>query len=134
MGTGLFVEMVWRECWVCGVAFGISRSYETSARRDGTVIFCVRGCRLGLGESDESKLRKQLDAKNAELVRKNTDLLLAQARVTAAQREAAKFKCPHCPRRYVGKGTLLRHIRDHHETPLRLASNAGPDAHNTKVN
>jgi hypothetical protein len=125
--SGLLIEMVWLECWSCGVAFGMSKSFRADAVATGKTFHCVNGCRLSHGEGEVSRLKRMNEqADNA--------LRLASAQRDAALEQAKRYKCPHCPRSYANAAKLQRHERDAHQSPLRLPKDAGPDALNSKVN
>ena len=131
------IEMRYEECWTCGVPFGMSVERAKKFEANGEVFFCVKGCRLSYGEGKINKLERQLaetkakaeaDARSAK-----SNFELQQRLRWAAEKEAKRFKCPHCPRKYLSANKLLLHEREAHKAPLRLVKDAGPNALNTDV-
>jgi predicted RNA-binding Zn-ribbon protein involved in translation (DUF1610 family) len=120
------VEMLWFECWVCGIPFGMSRSCRDRFKVKGGTFHCINGCALGFGESENDKLK-------AKLTHAENSIATKERLLAAARKEATRFKCPHCPKSYANQNGVLRHVRDVHQAPLRLAANAGPNALNSKV-
>lgn len=126
MNSGMMVQMVWYECWSCGVPFGMSEQRDHDYRRSGNSFHCIKGCKLRFGEGTVAKLERQLSASKLEATTLATLNRKAEAR-------AAEFACPSCKRRYKTEQGLLRHMRNVHKQPLKLAEHAGPNAYNTKL-
>lgn len=101
------INWVAYECWVCGVPFCISSTLRDAINRDNGVLFCPRGDRLGLGESDLSKLQKEKESSERGLqaqVNKATHARLvaererdkAKKEKLAVERRIAHGICPCC--------------------------------------
>lgn len=133
MSMSVTVSLRYVECWVCSTPFAYPESLHHAVKRDNGTLFCPRGCRLGLGESDEQKLKRQLDAKQRELDFALQRELRARANADAAEKKARRFKCLHCKRDFATSAKVLEHQRKIHQAPLRLPKDAGPTANNTDV-
>jgi hypothetical protein len=118
--------MIEYECWSCSASFGMTDETRKRLVANGTAFFCINGCRLTFGKGRVHALEEQL-AEEKERTRRES------ARAQVAMRAAQRFKCPHCVRSYATRQGLLKHDREVHKAPLRLAKNAGPDALNSKV-
>jgi hypothetical protein len=120
--------MVYLECGECGALYGMSKHFNDERRKDGKGFYCINGHSRAYrpGESAEDKLRREVFQREHELASVRRQLADANVR-------ASRFKCPHCTRDYATQAGALKHLRETHQTPLRLASNAGPDALNSKV-
>jgi len=133
----MIIEMKYQECWVCGVPFGMSVERSEKYTANGEVFFCVKGCRLSYGEGKINKLERQLAETKAKAEQEartaKYNFELQQKLRWAAEKEAKRFKCPHCPRKYASANKLLLHEREAHKAPLRLVKDAGPNALNTDV-
>jgi hypothetical protein len=131
------VEMNYYECWVCGVPFGMSAERARKFGENGETFFCIKGCKLSFGEGSVKRLERQLSEAKAQAAREAANLkhnLDREKRLRAdAEKEAKRFKCPHCPRKYLSANKLLIHEREAHKAPLRLVKDAGPNALNTDV-
>ena len=126
MSNAMMVTMVWYECWDCGVPFGMSEQLDAARRADGKAFYCVKGCRLGFGEGTVTKLERELEI--AE-----TRASHSAVRAHLAEERARELPCPSCKRRYKTEQGLLRHMRNVHKQPLKLAEHAGPNAYNAKI-
>ena len=115
------------ECWVCGVAFGMTEETRKRYTQNGGTFYCVNGCKLGFGESTVDKLTRELNSAKAEAER-------AHVRARKAEIKAERYKCAECPKDYATADALRKHARLVHQSPLRLPKDAGPDALNSKVN
>lgn len=113
------------ECWVCGVPFAISQQFEAAYRRDNKAFYCPAGCKLGLGKSEEQKLREQLAEKDRLLAERARQLDFERERAATnyaarekAERKAKKLEkriaggvCPCCQRSFEA---LARHMKTKH--------------------
>jgi len=108
----MMVSMLYFECWVCGVPFGISENLRDVIRESNGVLFCPKGCRLGLGESSISKLRKEKELAERSLQAKLNEANHARLVAEKAQKKAIRDKrkvelriahgvCPCCNQTFV---------------------------------
>jgi len=63
----MIVDMLYFECWSCGIPFGISRAFHASVKSSNGSFRCPKGCLLGLGKSKEQVLREEKDALQRQL-------------------------------------------------------------------
>jgi hypothetical protein len=119
------ITMVDQECWVCGLPFGMPTHYRDEARSKSHTIYCPRGCKLSLGESEAAKLRQQLENRDRELEYQEKATKRANQRVTKERRSHAATKglltktkkrvsngvCPCCKRSFQ---QLARHMKGQH--------------------
>lgn len=125
--TLISVKMKWFECWACGLPFGMPAEYETTCRRKETTFYCPRGCRLVFGESEATRLKRELE-------RAQSKLRVAEQETAQARRKAKRYKCPDCTRDFATAKGVKKHQRLTHMSPLALTEDAGPNAYNSKVN
>ena len=110
------------ECCNCGVHFGMTADYEARRREDHRDFYCPNGHPQRFnGPTEKEKRITALEQQLAERER-----LLASANADLAK----PWRCPHCPRRYVGRDGLLGHVTRTHgaKAALSLPAKAGPDA------
>ncbi len=107
-----------QECWGCGVLFAITSNTVYFKKRDSATLFCPNGCKLSLGESEESKLRKQLADKErqleAERQRAATNFAArekAEKKLKKIERRTSGGVCPCCNRTF---SVLTRHMATKH--------------------
>jgi hypothetical protein len=114
-----------QECVNCGVPFGMPRSLDESFRQSGKSFCCPNGHWQSYSETVEVKLRKELERREAELLReKNTSEFWrtqkqeAERRVSAQKAVTTKLKkrishgvCPCCHRTFK---QLAAHIAMQH--------------------
>lgn len=119
------VTMIDYECWVCGIPFSVPRAWRDEVRVGSGTLYCPKGCRLGLGESETEKLRKQLVAKDAELDQARAARDRQHDRAERIQREKSALRgvitktkkrigngvCPCCQRTFK---QLARHMKNKH--------------------
>jgi hypothetical protein len=115
----------------------MSKERSNKFQQNSEVFFCVKGCRISFGEGPVKRLERELaDVKakaEADARSAKSNFELQQRLRWAAEKEAKRFKCPHCPRKYASAAKLLTHEREAHKAPLRLVKDAGPNALNTDV-
>lgn len=129
----MYIELITYECWVCGVPFGISQSLRDNIREKNGTLFCPKGCRLGLGESDYSKLKKQKEQAErdlqAALNEANHAKLVAQRERDKAIKDKRKVErriahgvCPCCNQTFAD---IANHMLTEHKD-FRLPSGKKP--------
>jgi hypothetical protein len=114
------------ECADCNMRFGITGQFEAARRKDHARFFCPRGhANIYRGESDEERLRKQLETQKqqnamwAATANEQRQRAEAAERVAAAQKGVAtKLKkriaggaCPCCNRSFPN---LTAHMKTKH--------------------
>jgi hypothetical protein len=115
------------QCCVCGIVFGMPERYVKARRNDHKEFYCPNGHNQAfLGKTEGENAIEALKQAKVEHER-----LLSRYR--AMEQEAAKYKCPSCKKSYTTAAKLLKHERELHRAPLRLAKDAGPDALNSDV-
>jgi hypothetical protein len=118
MGTSQYVSMNTYTCWVCGTPFAVATKLIEAKRRDNKTLFCPSGCRLGLGESESDKLRRQLDDQQRATQRANNRLqqerrshASTKGQLTKTKKRVANGVCPCCKRSFA---QLQRHMKSQH--------------------
>jgi hypothetical protein len=113
-------------CCECGVMYAIPALLRQQKLKDHSNFYCPNGHKqYYAGQTEEDRLRKELEAKQAELDRKQR-LLMEQLELrTAAERSAIAYKaqttklknrilrgvCPFCNRHF---DNLERHMKTKH--------------------
>jgi len=106
-------------CGHCGMPFLIpSERYDALVARNGS-FYCPNGhSRTFIGETEETKLKKQFAKEKAELEGKARNLHYKlieteknRVKLYNQLRASAKKKCPHCPGSYIH---LTGHIQRQH--------------------
>ncbi|QAZ38462.1 hypothetical protein C1M51_02945 [Methylibium sp. Pch-M] len=116
-----FVENQWMHtiiCGKCGVLFAMSDAYITARRNDGKTFYCPNGDPRAYHETENDRLRKQLERKNEIL--HSTELRAEKAEQNLSQVTRAHRKmrervmngvCPCCNRSF---GNLREHMKSEH--------------------
>lgn len=113
------------DCPTCGVLFGAPSRMLQERRRSGSAFYCPSGHSMSYTETTEQRLRKQLDAKQAELERTVTRLGAARDQAEAAERSNRALRgvvtktrkrigngvCPCCNRHFAD---VERHMATKH--------------------
>ncbi|KKM54229.1 hypothetical protein LCGC14_1553590 [marine sediment metagenome] len=106
-------------CYLCGVAFGMTDAMYRERIRDHKDFWCPNGHRqCFLGETEETRLRRQRDLARASQVRARRERDSARrsaaaqkGQVTRIKRRVARGICPCCRRSFVD---LKRHMEGQH--------------------
>lgn len=117
------IDYIYYECWVCGTPFALSRTLRDAIKRDNEVLFCPRGDRLGLGESDLSLLQKEKEKSErrlqAQLNEANHARLVAERERDKAKKDKRTVEkriahgvCPCCNETFVD---LSNHMVTQHK-------------------
>lgn len=117
MTTTTTTELETAECW-CGVPLALPANLVRNARENGTSLYCpATGHRFGWN-SENDKLRKQLDRQRARTTAVEDQLRAAErtnaalrGAATKARKRAANGVCPCCKRSFV---QLARHMASQH--------------------
>lgn len=114
-------EIVRETCCNCGVVFGVTKFLQDMKIRDKACFYCPNGHGQSYTTNEADRLRKQLEAANAEIERANRakQVALDTARMEAEQRRKAETKldrinngvCPKCKRSFVN---MARHMQSKH--------------------
>lgn len=124
----IWVELQSVTCYSCGVAFGMSKGFYADRLRDQRNFFCPNGHgQHFIGKTEADRLREQLAAKEAEIIREREatararDDALRQDRrrryvkgqLTKAKKHVAAGVCPvgECHRHFANLG---RHMTTKH--------------------
>jgi hypothetical protein len=124
MGSQM-TTMRYYNCWVCGVPFSAPQALHDAIKRDDKILYCPRGCKLGLGESEADKLRRQLDDQQRATQRANNRLqherrshAATKGQLTKTKKRVANGVCPCCNRSFKN---VQRHMKDEHPEYVREA-------------
>lgn len=106
-------------CGKCGVQFAMTTTFYRQRMRDKNTWYCPNGClRAFTGESEEEKLRRQLDsvvegkrALRYRLDHANRSRAALKGQVTKIKRRVGKGICPCCRRNFAN---LKRHMEHQH--------------------
>lgn len=116
-------------CWKCKVSYGMTEEFYRVAKlmADNTTFYCPNGhgAAFSLGETDETKMRRERDAavqrvaywqdqaQQAEDGRKAAERIAAAAKgqVTKIKKRASAGICPCCNRHFT---QLERHMGSKH--------------------
>lgn len=108
-------------CWAhegCGVQFAVPEAIINASRNYGASFFCPRGHKLSIGDSENDKLKKQIEnekqrrewaEKNAETARKAE--AIARGKLKAQSERVKNGVCPCCNRTFQN---LMRHMSTKH--------------------
>lgn len=111
VATEVYTRLHTLQCWVCGVPFAIPEHLHERMEERGTKVFCPNGHQIYYAETENEKLRKQLER---------------ERRVSQARRERANYekeRADHQQRRAVSlKGVVTR-------TKKRIAAGKCPCCH-----
>jgi len=114
------------ECASCNMDFGVTQMFQKARRNDHKVFYCPKGCHnYYSGDSEEEKLRKQLETQRQQNARAWDAAREAEERAREEKRRAAaargqvtKIKkrvgggvCPCCNRTFEN---LANHMKSKH--------------------
>lgn len=122
------IECCWKEC---RLSFAMPSGFKKERLLDHGEFFCPRGHRqFFLGETEETKLKRQLEAKQADVDRERRwremaerSLVAQRALATRARNETKRLKervangvCPFpgCKRAFKAEMALTRHLKTKH--------------------
>lgn len=119
--TKLFVL----DCCTCGVAFGMPDSLDSEFRRNGRYFYCPNGHQQYYSDSEEKRLKRQLEAAEAKATRIQAAKERAEAEArhmaavaaghkgahTKTKRRVAHGVCPCCNRTFAN---VARHMAGQH--------------------
>lgn len=120
----LTLEVV--RCWSCGIRFAIEQEHKERLERKAETLYCPRGCKLcWVSETEETKLRKQIVAKQAALDQARAEidsqremrhqverrLVATKGVVTRTKRRVGNGVCPCCKRSF---SALAAHMKTKH--------------------
>lgn len=105
VNVGVNLEVI--HCWGCGCVFAMSSYLKADMQSKEEILFCPKGCRLGLGEPDwKQKLKRALESEsfykrcateNREKAEQNMRQLTAtRGVVTRLKNRVSKGVCPSC--------------------------------------
>lgn len=117
------VAMLYYECWVCGVPFGLSQAFKDSIQNHDGAFYCPRGCKLGFGKSRLTVLAEEKAASErrlqAELNSANHARLVAEKERDSAVRAKRKVErriahgvCPCCNKTF---SDIANHMLTEHK-------------------
>lgn len=121
------VSLVTEHCCNCGMLFAMTRAFHDSRRKDRETFYCPAGHgQHYTGETEESKLRRQLDDKQRQLEREEANA----ARMKTERDQVAKAHhrmrrrvfngvCPCCNRTFQN---LMAHMKTEHADEMNLAN------------
>lgn len=120
------VELVTEACYHCGVIFAMARPFERERRRDHRVFYCPAGHgQHYTDETEEAKLRRELDYSQASLARAREALAREAKSHSATKGQLTKTRnrvqngvCPDCNRHFTN---LERHMATKHNPQTRQA-------------
>lgn len=106
-------------CGSCGVQFAMTETMYKKLRRNKKYFYCTNGCHIHFyTESDEERLRRQLDSEREEnrglsyrLDHANRSRAALRGQVTKIKRRVGNGVCPCCDRSFQD---LKRHMEGQH--------------------
>ena len=130
MGSTAFISSVstqffFQSCWKCGVVWGMTQDLTERRRSDGLNVYCPNGHYGTFGESEEDKLKKQVERERRLRVETENNLyvekeysknLRNQKRAmkgasTKLKKRIAAGVCPCCNRTFQN---VARHMNNKH--------------------
>ena len=113
-------------CW-CGMNSAMPAELLATARKDGTTsVYCPLGHGGTFGNSENSRLKKRLEAEEraaatrlAQLDQERAAHAATKGQLTKARKRAANGVCPCCNRSFVD---VARHVKTKHPTFAQEAS------------
>jgi hypothetical protein len=114
------INLVTEECYKCHIVFAIPEDLQKRAKASRDVSFyCPNGHGQSYTQSEEMRLRHQLDQREAELEHLHGKLNEALQTITTKKREITRIKnrihngvCPECHRHFEN---LERHMNTKHQ-------------------
>lgn len=125
--VGYTATLIALDCGTCGIPFGMPENLYAEAKRDGRWFYCPNGDTIHFYQTENQKLREELDREKR--LRSNRETLLTQTRdqlqaaensrralkgvVTRTKRRGAASLCPveGCKRSFVD---VRRHLENKH--------------------
>ena len=122
-------------CCVCGIEFGVPKTYDDKRRLDGESFYCPGGHSLSYGEGETEKLRRERNQLKQRIAEKDDIIIEEQAARHNAERSASAYKgrvtriknrigkgvCPCCNRSFEN---LQRHMASKHPDYADVAEKA----------
>ncbi len=112
---GFFVE----HCCNCGIAFGMPSEFRARKLRDGGDFYCPGGHRQFYTESENTRLKKQLEQETkrrqwAEEAKERSYKaeIATRGHLTRLKKRVTNGVCPCCQRSFIN---LKRHIETKHK-------------------
>jgi hypothetical protein len=106
------------ECGVCAVDFAMPETLHTHCVQRGTDFWCPNGHKISYSQTENARLRKELEAQRnaAARARARADQAEASARAvkghnTRLKKRAAAGVCPCCNRTFK---QLAKHMKSQH--------------------
>jgi hypothetical protein len=111
-------------CWSCYVPFAMPAKMYEGIKAKGGSLYCPKGCHLGLGKSENEKLRDELtrekQAREQEQTSHRNSIKWRDDEIKAKKGQLTKLKnrigngvCPCCTRSFQN---LQRHMAHKHPT------------------
>lgn len=105
-------------CKSCGITHAIPLRLIEGLQQTGGYYYCPNGHQWGWGESEATRMKKELTDAQERNSQLKTELLRIQDQLEASEREAKRHKqrvangtCPCCHRSFV---QLQRHMKTKH--------------------
>lgn len=111
-------------CGVCAVPFAMPIDLHQSALDSGRVFYCPNGHHISYSETENAKLKRQVERKTALLAQADQRLTSEQrshsatkGQLTRAKKRSAAGTCPYCSRSFK---QVRQHVTKKHpdEAPL----------------
>ena len=126
--------IVWH-CLGCGVLYALDQEYITERKQDGKSFYCPNGCSRSYRETEEDRLRAQLDRERKQLEWERDALARVRGELATESRRARAYKgevtklqnrahngvCAFCHRHFVN---VERHVKSKHAGPEAAATQA----------
>lgn len=113
-------EIVTEQCWVCGVWFGMARTFVKQRDADGLTFYCPNGDKIRYAAAELTALKAELDQARADAAFKRNEIArlersrsAVKGQLTKARKRAAAALCPvpGCKRQIV---QMARHLATVH--------------------
>lgn len=121
----VFVHFTPHVCGACGIHFALESTMNDRRLEDGKDFFCPNGCRIHFIDTENKRLKEQLDSLTRQLDGARKQRQWAEERAKASERRASAARgvvtrirhrvgngvCPCCHRTFAN---LARHMAGKH--------------------
>lgn len=101
------------QCYKCDVWFGMPNDMNERALKTGREFFCPNGHGQVYSDTEEKKLKRQLESAQNKLATAQFELMAAEKKVKRLEKRVKNGICPVCHRQFV---SLAKHMEHQHPT------------------
>lgn len=99
-------------CYRCGIPFAVPKNYKSMLVKSEENFYCPNGhCQAYHGESEETKLKRQLQRTQNELSQTVAAKIQLDSQLTKMKKDISVGKCPCCDKVYKH---LAAHMKNKH--------------------